>query len=66
MGALEESSAVHALALAMAKTLEPEEASRLALLLTQLGTTLGTIVALQQLDTGSDSDDSTVQTAESG
>ena len=50
MGALEESTAIHALALSLAKSLSREEATRLGLLLIQLGTTLDTIVALEELD----------------
>ena len=49
MDAMEQSTAVHALALALAKELSREAATRLGLLLIQLGTTLDTIVALQEL-----------------
>lgn len=49
MDALEQSTAIHALALALAKELSREEATRLGLLLIQLGTTLDTITALQEL-----------------
>lgn len=49
--ALEQSTAVQALALVLAENLSREELSRAALLLTQLGTTLGTIAALQDLET---------------
>lgn len=50
MDALQQSTAIHTLALTLAKGLTQEEASRLGLLLIQLGTTLDTIVALQELD----------------
>ena len=50
MDALEQSTAVHALALSLAKSLTQEQASRLAMLLIQLGTTLDTIVALEELN----------------
>ena len=50
MGALEEVTALHALALALAKELEPQEVERLGLLLIQLGTTLTTISGVQGLD----------------
>ena len=49
MDAMEQSTAVHALALALAKELSREAAARLGLLLIQLGTTLDTIVALLEL-----------------
>ena len=49
---MEQSTAIHALALALAKDLSREEASRLGLLLVQLGTTLDTITALQELNSG--------------
>ena len=52
MDALEVSTAIHALALSIAKSMTQEEATRLGLLLIQLGTTLDTIVALQELDKG--------------
>lgn len=52
MDALEQSTAIHALALSLAKSLTQEQASRLGLLLIQLGTTLDTIVALQELNSG--------------
>ena len=48
--ALEQSTAVQALAALLAQCLTREELSRAALLLTQLGTTLGTIAALGELD----------------
>lgn len=50
MDALEQSTAVQALALMLAEHLSQEELSRAALLLTQLGTTLGTIAALRELE----------------
>lgn len=50
MDALEQSAAIEALALSIARSLSAEELSRAALLLTQLGTTLGTISALRELD----------------
>lgn len=49
MDAMEQSSAIHALALSLAKGLDRETATRLGLLLIQLGTTLDTVVALQEL-----------------
>ena len=52
MDALEQSTAIHALALSLAKSLSQEQASRLGLLLIQLGTTLDTITALQELNEG--------------
>ncbi len=51
--AMEQSAAVQTLALLMARCLTQEELSRAALLLTQLGTTLGTIAALGELETAS-------------
>ena len=48
--ALEQSTAVQALATLLAQCLTREELSRAALLLTQLGTTLGTIAALRELE----------------
>ena len=56
MDALEQSTAIHALALLLAKSLTQEQASRLGLLLIQLGTTLDTIVALQELNTSGDAE----------
>lgn len=50
MDAFEQSSSVYALAVAMAKSLSQEELTRLALLFTQLGTTLSVLAALQSLD----------------
>ena len=52
MGAQEQSTAIHSLALTLSKLLSREEATRLGLLLVQLGTTLDTITALQELDSG--------------
>ena len=52
MDALEEATAIHALALALAKELGQQESTRLGLLLIQLGTTLSTIAALQELNSG--------------
>lgn len=51
MDAFEQSNSVYATALAIAKTAKSrEELVRLALLFTQLGTTLSTLAALQALD----------------
>ena len=50
MDALEQTTAIHALALSLAKELSREDASRLGLLLIQLGTTLETIVGLEELN----------------
>ena len=50
--ALEQSTAVQALAALLAQCLTREELSRAALLLTQLGTTLGTLAALRQMEEG--------------
>ena len=52
MDALEQTTAIHALALSLAKELSREDATRLGLLLIQLGTTLETIVALEDLNSG--------------
>lgn len=52
MDALEQSTAIHALALSLVRCLSREEVSRLGLLLVQLGSTLENIVALQELDEG--------------
>ena len=55
MDAVEWSTSIYALAAAMARCMSPEELSRASLLLTQLGTTLGTIAALRELEeTGED------------
>ena len=48
--ALEQSAAIEALALSIARSLSVEELAQAALLLTQLGTTLGTVSALRELD----------------
>lgn len=48
--ALEQSAAIETLALSIARSLSAEELARAALLLTQLGTPLGTISALRELD----------------
>ena len=60
MDALEQTTAIHALALSLAKELSREDASRLGLLLIQLGTTLETIVALEDLNSGASSQTLTV------
>ena len=52
MDALEQTTAIHALALSLAKELSRKDATRLGLLLIQLGTTLETIVALEDLNSG--------------
>ena len=52
MDALEQSTAIHALALAIAKELNQQDATRLGLMLVQLGTTLRTITALEELNSG--------------
>ena len=57
MDAIEQSTGIYAAAVALAKCLAPEELNRTALLLTQLGTTLGTIAALQALKDGGDGQD---------
>ena len=55
MDAVEWSTSIYALATAMARCMSPEELTRASLLLTQLGTTLGTIAALRELEeTGED------------
>ena len=48
--AFAQSTGVYALAVAIAQCLSQEELVRLALLLTQLGTTLSTLAALQSLE----------------
>ena len=54
MDAFEQSASVYALAVAIAKNAgSREELVRLALLFTQLGTTLSTLAALQALDASS-------------
>lgn len=55
MDAQEQSTAIHALAMCLSKNLTAEEASRLGLLLIQLGSTLETVLALQELDENSNS-----------
>ncbi len=50
MDAIGWSGEVYAAAAILAKTLTTEELTRLSLLFTQLGTTLGTIAALQPLE----------------
>ena len=60
MDALEQTTAIHALALSLAKELSLEDATRLGLLLIQLGTTLETIVALEDLNSGASSQALTV------
>ena len=60
MDALEQTTAIHALALSLAKELSREDAIRLGLLLIQLGTTLETIVALEDLNSGASSQALTV------
>ena len=50
MDAYDWSTGVYATAVAMAKCMTTEELSRTAILLTQLGTTLGTIAALRELE----------------
>ena len=52
MDAYDWSTGVYATAVAMAKCMPTEELSRTAILLTQLGTTLGTLAALRQMEEG--------------
>ena len=52
MDAYDWSTGVYAAAVAIAKCMTTEELSRTSLLLTQLGTTLGTLAALRQLEEG--------------
>ena len=52
MDAYDWSTGIYAAAVAMAKCMTTEELSRTAILLTQLGTTLGTLAALRQLEEG--------------
>ena len=52
MDALEQSTAIHALALAIAKELNQQDATRLGLMLVQLGTTQSTLTALEELNSG--------------
>jgi membrane peptidoglycan carboxypeptidase len=54
MDAIEQSTGIYAAAVALAKCLAPEDLNRAAVLLTQLGTTLGTIAALQAMEEGGD------------
>ena len=60
MDALEQTTAIHALALSLTKELRREDASRLGLLLIQLGTTLETIVGLEELNSGASAEVLTV------
>lgn len=46
-------TAIHAMALTMAREMTPDELNRAALLFTQLGTTLATLAGLQDLEEGS-------------
>ena len=50
MDAYDWGTGVYAVAVAMAKCMTTEELSRAAILLTQLGTTLGTLAALRQME----------------
>ena len=53
MDAFEQSAAVYASAVAIAKSInDTQELTRLGLLITELGTTLTTLAALQQLEQG--------------
>ena len=52
MDAYDWSTGVYAAAVAIAKCMTTEELSRTAILLTQLGTTLGTLPARRQLEEG--------------
>lgn len=49
MDAFDQSAGIYALALALAKSMSAEELTRLALLLTQLSTTMATLAGLQNL-----------------
>ena len=60
MDVLEQTTAIHALALSLAKELSREDASRLGLLLIQLGTTLETIVGLEELNSSASAEVLTV------
>lgn len=53
MDAFEQSASVYALAVTLAKSMNTEELTRTALLLTQLGTTMATLAGLQNLDQSS-------------
>ena len=58
MDAMEQSAAIQALAMSLAKVLSQDETARLGILFIQLGTTLDTIAALQELSgSGSDCDE---------
>lgn len=52
MDAFEQSGGVYALAVALARCMTTEELTRAALLITQLGATMGTLAALQSLEQG--------------
>ena len=52
MDAVQWSTSVHALAVSIARSMDTDDLTRVALLFTQLGTTLATIAALQGLDEG--------------
>ena len=52
MDAYEWSAGVYALAVALSRSMTAEETERMALLFTQLGTTLDTLAALRQLEEG--------------
>ena len=52
MDAYEWSAGVYALAVALSRSMTAEETERMALLFTQLGTTLDTLAALRQLEVG--------------
>ena len=52
MDAYEWSAGVYALAVALSRSMTAEETERMALLFTQLGTTLDTLAALRQLEGG--------------
>ena len=52
MDAYEWSAGVYALAVALSRSMTAEETERMALLFTQLGTTLDTLAALRQLEDG--------------
>ena len=52
MDAHDWSTGIYAAAVAIAKCMTTEELSRTSLLLTQLGTTLGTLAALRQMEEG--------------
>jgi len=58
MDAIEWTTSVHAAAVAIAQSLTPEELNQVALLFTQLGTTLSVISALQNLDRNTAAGDS--------